>query len=66
MDEARAERLRDRVRQIMADKRSREARAAIDLDALNDYYGFHGRCTCDSSGSATHTQPPKTSETPGL
>jgi hypothetical protein len=62
-----AERLaakREWFQRQLAAIRAREYRATINLDALNDYYGFHGRCLCESSGSATHTPPPTISTTP--
>lgn len=60
-EEARAvdvhvERMRDRVRHLIALRFLERYVASINWDALNDYYGFHGRSTCnDSCLSVTHT-----------
>jgi hypothetical protein len=50
------ERKRDWVRGMFARKHLREYMAAINLDALNDYYGFHaGRCPCIATSSSENS-----------
>lgn len=59
-DEERLARKRDWFHTMFYARRAREAIAAIDLDALNEYYGFHGGPCLATCSSATPTSPPTT------
>lgn len=53
-------RKREFARALFARKHLREYLAAIDYNALNEHYGFHGGPCPATSSSVTPTSPPTT------